>query len=76
MVKKRFDGWLIVSVLLLVLFIAVLIYPMFGVIKQAVIMPDGSFSWEQFHKFFSTATMWTPFITPSRSPFLSRCSRS
>ena len=52
MVKKRFDGWLIVSVLLLVLFIAVLIYPMFGVIKQAVIMPDGSFSWEQFHKFF------------------------
>ena len=33
MVKKRFDGWLIVSVLLLVLFIAVLIYPMFGVIK-------------------------------------------
>ena len=30
MVKKRFDGWLIVSVLLLVLFIAVLIYPMFG----------------------------------------------
>ena len=42
MVKKRFDGWLIVSVLLLVLFIAVLIYPMFGVIKQAVIMPDGS----------------------------------
>ena len=45
MVKKRFDGWLIVSALLLVLFIAVLVYPMFGVIKQAVIMPDGSFSW-------------------------------
>ena len=42
MVKKRFDGWLIVSALLLVLFIAVLVYPMFGVIKQAVIMPDGS----------------------------------
>ena len=51
--KKRFDGWLIVSVLLLLLFIAVLIYPMFGVIKQAVIMPDGRFSWEQFDKFFS-----------------------
>ena len=55
MVKKRFDGWLIVSVVLLLLFIAVLIYPMFGVIKQAVIMPDGSFSWEQFHKFFSNS---------------------
>ena len=53
--KKRFDGWLIVSVLLLLLFIAVLIYPMFGVIKQAVIMPDGRFSWEQFDKFFSNS---------------------
>ena len=55
MAKKRFDGWLIVSVLLLLLFVAVLIYPMFGVIKQAVIMPDGSFSWEQFEKFFGSS---------------------
>ena len=28
---------------------------MFGVIKQAVIMPDGRFSWEQFDKFFSNS---------------------
>ena len=55
MAKKRFDGWLIVSVLLLLLFVAVLIYPMFGVIKQAVIMPDGSFSWEQVEKFFGSS---------------------
>ena len=44
MVKKRFDGWFIVSIIMLLLFIAVLIYPMFGIIKQSVIMPDGSFS--------------------------------
>lgn len=53
MAKKRFDGWLIISVILLLLFIAILIYPMFGIIKQAVIMPDGSFSTEEFEKFFS-----------------------
>ena len=52
MVKKRFDGWFIVSIVMLLLFIAVLIYPMFGIIKQSVIMPDGSFSWSQFQKFF------------------------
>ena len=52
MVKKRFDGWFAVSIIMLLLFIAVLIYPMIGIIKQSVIMPDGSVSWEQFQKFF------------------------
>lgn len=52
MVKKRFDGWFLISIIMLVLFIAVLIYPMFGIIKQSVVMPDGSFSWSQFQKFF------------------------
>ena len=52
MVKKRNDGWLVVSIIMLLLFIGVLIYPMFGIIKQSVIMSDGSFSLEQFQKFF------------------------
>ena len=52
MVKKRFDGWFAISIIMLLLFIAVLIYPMVGIIKQSVIMPDGSVSWEQFQKFF------------------------
>ena len=52
MVKKRFDGWFIISIIMLLLFIAVLIYPMVGIIKQSVIMPDGSVSWSQFQKFF------------------------
>lgn len=51
--KKRFDGWLIVSLILLAAFILVLIYPMFGLLKQSVVMPDGSFSFQQFAKFFS-----------------------
>ena len=55
MAKKRFDGWLIVSILLLLVFIAVLIYPLYGIIRQAVIMPDGSFSTEQFAKFFKNS---------------------
>ena len=52
MAKKR-DGWLIVSIVVCLLFIALLIYPMFGLMKQSVIMDDGSFSWSQFQKFFS-----------------------
>lgn len=52
MARKRFDGWFFVSIIMLLAFIAILIYPLFGIIKQAVIMPDGSFSMEQFEKFF------------------------
>lgn len=55
MAKKRVDGWLAASIILLLLFIAILIYPMFGIIKQAVIMPDGNFSMEQFTKFFENS---------------------
>ena len=53
MVKKRSDGWLIVSIVVCILFVALLIYPLFGLMKQSVIMEDGSFSWTQFQKFFS-----------------------
>ena len=52
MTVKRNDGWLLVSIIMILLFIIVLIYPLFGLLKQAVIMPDGSFSFEQFQKFF------------------------
>lgn len=54
MAKKKIDGWLVVQILMIMLFIFVLIYPLFGVIKQSVIMEDGSFSLEQFHKFFGS----------------------
>ena len=53
MAKRRFDGWMIVSIGMCLLFIALLIYPLFGLMKQSVIMADGSFSMEEFVKFFS-----------------------
>lgn len=59
MKKKRIDGWIIVQILLLLLFIFILIYPIFGIIKQSVIMEDGRFSFEQFIKFFSHSYYYT-----------------
>jgi len=53
MAKKRLDGWFILSIVMFIAFIFILVYPMFGLMKQSVIMPDGSFSWEEFEKFFS-----------------------
>lgn len=53
MAKKRFDGWFIVSLIMLAAFLLVLIYPLFGIIRQSVVMPDGSVTMEQFTKFFS-----------------------
>ena len=53
--KKKLDGWFVISIIMLILFIGVLIYPIFGIIKHAVIMPDGSFSMMQFQKFFSNS---------------------
>lgn len=55
MAKRKPDGWLAVGIVMLLVFIAVLIYPLSGIIKQAVIMQDGSFSMEQFRKFFSNS---------------------
>jgi len=55
MTKKRLDGWFAVEIFMLLAFIAVLIYPLFGIIKQAVIMPDGAFTFEQFSKFFTNS---------------------
>ncbi len=52
MIRKRYDGWIIASILMVLLFIAVLIYPLFGLMKQSVIMPDGTFTLKQFAKFF------------------------
>lgn len=51
--KKRLDAWTVVSVVLLCAFLLFLVYPMFGLLKQAVIGPDGQFTMEQFSEFFS-----------------------
>ena len=51
--KKKFEIWTVVSLVLLAAFLLFLVYPMFGLLKQAVITPEGEFSLREFAKFFS-----------------------
>lgn len=53
MKRRKFELWSGVTVLFLVLFLIFLVYPMLGILKQAVISKDGQFTLEQFVKFFS-----------------------
>lgn len=50
---KKFELWTIVSLALLAAFLLFLVYPMFGLLKQSVITPEGTFSMGEFAKFFS-----------------------
>ena len=51
--KKKFEIWTVVSLVLMASFLLFLVYPMFGLLKQAVITPEGQFSLREFVKFFS-----------------------
>ena len=51
--KRKFEIWTIVSIVLLVSFLFFLVYPMFGLLKESVISPEGEFTLAQFAKFFS-----------------------
>ena len=51
--KKKFELWTVVSLVLLATFLLFLVYPMFGLLKQSVITPEGQFSLAEFTKFFS-----------------------
>ncbi|MDY3282106.1 ABC transporter permease [Dysosmobacter sp.] len=51
--KRKFELWTVVSLVLLASFLLFLVYPMFGLLKQAVITPEGQFSLREFAKFFS-----------------------
>ena len=51
--RKKLDLWKGISIFLLGLFLLFLVYPMFGLLKQAVITPEGSFTLSEFGKFFS-----------------------
>ena len=51
--KRKFEVWTGISILLMIMFLLFLIYPLFGLMIQSVVMEDGSFSLKQFVKFFS-----------------------
>ena len=55
MKQKKLDMWNGVTILFLVLFALFLIYPLFGILQQAVISKEGVFTLQEFTKFFSQA---------------------
>ena len=50
---KKYDQWLIVSIVLLLLFVAFLVWPLFGLLKQSVFNSAGEFSLANFERFFT-----------------------
>ena len=50
---KKYDQWLIVSVILLLMFVVFLVWPLFGLLKQSVFNSAGEFSLANFHRFFT-----------------------
>ncbi len=53
MKKARFDLWKMVSLFFVLLFSLILIYPLLGVLRQAVMDQNGQFTLKEFQKFFS-----------------------
>ena len=49
------DPWLLVTFFFLALFALILIYPMYGILRQSVISTEGHFTLQEFQKFFSQA---------------------
>lgn len=54
MKPRKVEIWSVMTWVFLGLFALLLIYPMFGILKQAVFNAEGSFPLAQFEKFFST----------------------
>lgn len=50
---KKYDQWLIVSIILLLMFVVFLVWPLFGLLKQSVFNSAGEFSLANFERFFT-----------------------
>ena len=53
MKTRKYDEWIFVSILLLVLFVVFLVIPLAGLLRQSVYNSDGVFTWENFERFFT-----------------------
>lgn len=51
--QRKFEVWSVISVLLLAVFLVFFVYPIITLLRQAFIAEDGSFTMENFVKFFS-----------------------
>ena len=52
--RRKFELWTGMTWALLALFILFLVYPMYGILRQAFFSPDGRLTLAQFQKFFGT----------------------
>lgn len=59
--RKKFDTWLIVSLVLLLLFSVFLLYPLVNLLKESV-YSNGEFTFAAFHKFFSETYYYSSII--------------
>ncbi|NMB20828.1 MAG: iron ABC transporter permease, partial [Firmicutes bacterium] len=50
--KKRIDMWTALSFTVLALFVLFLLYPLWGLLRQAVVGPRGGVTLEYFSRFF------------------------
>ncbi|MBR1708787.1 MAG: iron ABC transporter permease [Clostridia bacterium] len=51
--KKKFELWTIVSIVFFLLFMLILVYPMFGILKESLFDKEGALTLGNFAKFFS-----------------------
>ena len=51
--KKKFEVWTVISIVFFLLFLLILVYPMFGILKQSLYDKDGALTLTNFAKFFS-----------------------
>ena len=62
LIHRKIDIWTFVTLSFIVIFSFCLIYPMFGVLRQAVISSEGEFTIKEFVKFFSEAYYFNTII--------------
>ncbi|MBR5546244.1 MAG: iron ABC transporter permease [Clostridia bacterium] len=53
MKTRKYDEWIFVSILLLVLFVVFLVIPLAGLLRQSMYNSDGVLTWENFKRFFT-----------------------
>ena len=51
--KKKFEVWTVMTIVFFLLFLLILVYPMFGILKQSLYDKEGAFTLANFAKFFS-----------------------
>ena len=53
MKTRKYDEWIFVSILLLVLFVVFLVIPLAGLLRQSMYNSEGLLAWENFNRFFT-----------------------